>query len=933
MAGSPAYLNVVLNVHQTVLTASHESLEHKRVVASALETLASELEGQDLKREILMHAAIKMLVDTALQQVPNHHSRKHKKLESMNVPPEMALLLPVIGACVVAAKEGSDETSSTSSLSLRVETFQNLWLVLIFCAHIPLRFTWPADWLPHLRSVAEASPVLIQGRDRLQTTENALSRTLLGEATLSQQMRTHLTDNLLGGDSKLVRQLSMAQSLWLLAVHECERFRTLHSRPVANEHLLCYPQDTLIYALNLTEHLQQLSERLLITWLSGHFNAKAALGYCRQLVNMHGHPIDSVHRFAYRMLARLTVELAPQLATERQLWQFCLYRLDQLHKMAIHEMGQPDGDTESLIDPGYARESFASLLETTRRIFAIASTISPHTFYSFASHAPPSADLVARVEQMRQCLPLRSDLADEYWKPGALASLNYLIGNEESIPTELPTDAEGMKRACLVWAQTIEADPNSAVSVLCRIALGLSKLRLENPVCSKPHPFKTKMSFNPSRSLPPAQLAPWPPLIDFLEERSLLQSSLHLYRHLWSHLLPLVEQDRHSLFRVCLWMVRRGKEADLEVVNDRLVRFFEAPAQWQVRPKDALIREMSVMSELEASLERHRSERLFPVLLALLKHERERLTVWMGIPKASLTYHSAAETQRWLKMAAPVSKVLAMRLVERFAIHNGHEAFGEDKKIALNHDLLLFYLRHGLPIDTSTLLFAPTGYLVSALMILGHEILSQTPVWCNYALRTLESINPEALFFYTPQIVQLLRNDRLGYVERVAMHIARQSSLFAHQLIWNLMANTHMDEAGSRPDPCKELFEGHIQRIQRLFQGDSQEFYQREFDFFRRVTGISGALKPLVKREKWEKKRKIDEELAKIRVERGVYLPSSPESIVEDIDYESGRPLQSHAKVKDIHLNVGSLYGHIPSQVTRGSQSSSTLAVSNLQGW
>jgi phosphatidylinositol 4-kinase len=33
-----------------------------------------------------------------------------------------------------------------------------------------------------------------------------------------------------------------------------------------------------------------------------------------------------------------------------------------------------------------------------------------------------------------------------------------------------------------------------------------------------------------------------------------------------------------------------------------------------------------------------------------------------------------------------------------------------------------------------------------------------------------------------------------------------------------------------------------------------------------------------------------------IQVEVGVYLPSNPESIVVDIDRDSGRPLQSHAK-------------------------------------
>lgn len=42
---------------------------------------------------------------------------------------------------------------------------------------------------------------------------------------------------------------------------------------------------------------------------------------------------------------------------------------------------------------------------------------------------------------------------------------------------------------------------------------------------------------------------------------------------------------------------------------------------------------------------------------------------------------------------------------------------------------------------------------------------------------------------------------------------------------------------------------------------------------------------------------KIDQEMAKIDVEVGVYLPSNPDGVVVDIDKKSGRPLQSHAKV------------------------------------
>jgi phosphatidylinositol 4-kinase len=34
----------------------------------------------------------------------------------------------------------------------------------------------------------------------------------------------------------------------------------------------------------------------------------------------------------------------------------------------------------------------------------------------------------------------------------------------------------------------------------------------------------------------------------------------------------------------------------------------------------------------------------------------------------------------------------------------------------------------------------------------------------------------------------------------------------------------------------------------------------------------------------------------KIKLEVGVYLPTNPDRIVVDIDYNSGRPLQSHAK-------------------------------------
>ena len=47
---------------------------------------------------------------------------------------------------------------------------------------------------------------------------------------------------------------------------------------------------------------------------------------------------------------------------------------------------------------------------------------------------------------------------------------------------------------------------------------------------------------------------------------------------------------------------------------------------------------------------------------------------------------------------------------------------------------------------------------------------------------------------------------------------------------------------------------------------------------------------------KSERKMHCQKLLKEIKVERGVYLPSNPKSMVLDIDYNSGIPMQSAAK-------------------------------------
>ncbi|RKP21718.1 hypothetical protein ROZALSC1DRAFT_26895 [Rozella allomycis CSF55] len=176
----------------------------------------------------------------------------------------------------------------------------------------------------------------------------------------------------------------------------------------------------------------------------------------------------------------------------------------------------------------------------------------------------------------------------------------------------------------------------------------------------------------------------------------------------------------------------------------------------------------------------------------------------------------------------------------------------------------------------------------SAITVLEHKF-SQKAILQNFCFRVLHSHSPHDNLFFIPQIVQALRLDGCGAVEEFILRTAFVSPQFAHQIIWNIKANMY-------PNELAPVFERIIKQIIDRFNPPDLEFYKREFDFFDKITSISGTLRPFVKKSKTEKKKKIDEELAKISVDPGVYLPSNPESTVIDIDYLSGRPLQSHAK-------------------------------------
>ncbi|KAF1360229.1 hypothetical protein EJ07DRAFT_155213 [Lizonia empirigonia] len=302
------------------------------------------------------------------------------------------------------------------------------------------------------------------------------------------------------------------------------------------------------------------------------------------------------------------------------------------------------------------------------------------------------------------------------------------------------------------------------------------------------------------------------------------------------------------------------------------------------------------------------------LLSVLISNEQTRLTVWLfpldngkkhhfgsggarnGIPDAAISAH--------IKTAWTENPAIAIHLLKRFQSPRlqsevRFQVLNFPHKVLDEPDALEVMLGNQLPGDVSfqlkyLLYWAPLNPITAVTLFMPAY--GNHPFIIQYAMRALESHSVDVMFFYVYQIVQTLRYDVLGYVERYIIETAKFSQLFAHQIIWNMKANAYKDEASEVPDPVKPTLDKVMASLESSFSKEDHEFYEREFAFFNEVTGISGTLRSVLHEPKEVKKQKIAEELRKIEVEVGVYLPSNPDGQVIGIDRNSGKPLQSHAK-------------------------------------
>lgn len=302
---------------------------------------------------------------------------------------------------------------------------------------------------------------------------------------------------------------------------------------------------------------------------------------------------------------------------------------------------------------------------------------------------------------------------------------------------------------------------------------------------------------------------------------------------------------------------------------------------------------------------RGNNEQKEALLEALLHSEISRLHVWLH-PLGAVGMHNRtpAHMASYARTAWNESPSLAVQLLTRFP----SEQLQRDVRFLLCNfpdkaikepNAIDILLGDALPQDLSfqlkyLLIWAPVNPVQATTYFMPGY--GNHPFILQYCVRALDYHSLDITFFYVPQIVQALRYDALGYVERFIVEAGKFSQLFAHQIIWNMRANSYKDDDATIEDDLKPTLDKVTDRLISSFTGADKEFFEREFSFFSEVTDISGKLKPFIKKSKPEKKAKIEEELRKIKVEVGVYLPSNPDGVVVGIDRKSGKPLQSHAK-------------------------------------
>lgn len=503
-----------------------------------------------------------------------------------------------------------------------------------------------------------------------------------------------------------------------------------------------------------------------------------------------------------------------------------------------------------------------------------------------------------------------------------------------------------MKSALAIWGAIMKERPSLFIIILSEIAKRWNiSISMKQGIYSREHDLKDpeyeSMDYSPSNYAYVSKVAnnvsktfqPHGEIIRLLHsnfEATLNQSDqlLKLFTKLAflglsalknASLHPFARYTRFELIRFSLDVLNyhaklRSRSTPLlaELIIDSSLSWFKGRASFpfgtntlKVKADFSLLKEVAeIINRIDTSRSQDLTNKK-TLLMYFLDDEIYKIGVWLSPTLATDSRGHFVTTPisgEHVTKAYSLDPIYAVNLAKRYKVKNLDELLQnliiKDPLPAITCPEAVQYfigINAGSKMPSHHLLFwdslSPSDAITLFLPPFGKN-----PYTLQFTMRSLEHHDVNLTFFYVPQIVQLLRYDAKGYVKRFIIETARVSQLFAHQIIWNMLANSYKDEDATDPDSLKPTLDECQKLMLNNLSDEDLAFYKKEFGFFNEVTSISGKLKPYIKKSKAEKKVKIDEEMAKIELEDDVYLPSNPDGVLVDINRKSGKPLQSHAK-------------------------------------
>lgn len=434
-----------------------------------------------------------------------------------------------------------------------------------------------------------------------------------------------------------------------------------------------------------------------------------------------------------------------------------------------------------------------------------------------------------------------------------LSVVHYLV----ALPFQIFTK-DTIKLGVSLWLGVIHENPSTEPRILCEVIEAWERSinrrkGLFDPSLAYLDPLHTKIELLPTdkdlmlRMQQKAQdtLSPHLRVLQFFESHfsairlGNLQVQQLFCRLIDSTVVALTKTEGHPLareihFRIVLLglgvlkhLSPRNASASWKLKDQILsaaLGWFKHPPRWsfggnrlQIKAEDKILNEVTkalksvegIASQSQGSYKTLQSKQ--ELVQILVENERSRLRVWLFPLDPERKHHMSIigggknhtdGPVSLLRLAWAESAGLAIQMAARFPSRKMQDdvrllVLNFPEKVLEEPSALAIMFDNSLPVDVSSQLkyllywspVTPMEAITYFLPAYGNH-----PYILQYAMRALESYTMDVRFYFVPQLVQALRYDGLGYVERYILETAKLSQLFAHQVIWNMKANSYKDE-------------------------------------------------------------------------------------------------------------------------------------------